>query len=258
MEPPIRARAATRSSRLPSSSTRASEVPRRADPSERPGFLDELTHPSVRVGRIRRPGDDRCAAHDFFYTAFARQIPGRSTVVEFGYGGTVITSPTRAHRSPSTLARAIAVAASLAAVAVVAMIGRTWTDTSAGSWYDGLRQPAWTPPGAAFGIAWGLLYVLMAVAAWLVVRDGWDRRGVPAAIAMYGVQLVLNLGWTWVFFELRRPGWAIIEILVLLAAIVVTIWRFAAVSRPAAWLMVPYAIWVAFATSLTIGFAALN
>jgi len=69
---------------------------------------------------------------------------------------------------------------------------------------------------------------------------------------------VFNLGWTWVFFELRRPGWAIVEIVVLLVLVVATTVRFAAVSEPAAWMMVPYAVWVAFATSLTIGFAALN
>ena len=75
---------------------------------------------------------------------------------------------------------------------------------------------------------------------------------------MYAVQLVLNLGWTAVFFAAERPGWATVEIVALLAAVALTIVLFARVSKPAAFLLVPYLVWVAYATSLTIGIAVLN
>ena len=93
-------------------------------------------------------------------------------------------------------------------------------------------------------------YLLMAVAAWLVAREGLDQPEVRVAIALYLVQLLLNLGWSWVFFGWRRPGWGLLEILVLLAAIVVTAVLFHRVSELAAWLLAPYVVWVAFAATL--------
>src|SRR5262245_23334145 len=87
-------------------------------------------------------------------------------------------------------------AISVAAVAVVSLLGRLWTDTATGSWYDQLDKPPWTPPGALFGIAWTVLYLSMAVAAWRVAKQGLERPDVRAALAAYAVQLVLNLGWT--------------------------------------------------------------
>lgn len=146
---------------------------------------------------------------------------------------------------------------SIALVALVAAIGQRWTDTATGSWYDRLDKPAWTPPGATFGIVWTLLYLAMAVAAWLVARRGLERPDVRRAVVLYVVQLALNLGWTATFFAAERPGWAIVEIVCLFAAIVATIAAFRPISR-AAWLLVPYLAWVAYAGSLTIGIAVLN
>ena len=147
---------------------------------------------------------------------------------------------------------------SVGAVALVAAIGRTWTDTAAGSWYNDLDKPAWTPPGAVFGIVWTALYLMMAVAAWLVARQGLERADVRRALFVYAVQLVLNLGWTATFFAAERPGWAILEIAALFVMVIVTIVRFRPVSSTAAWLLVPYAVWVAYASSLTIGIATMN
>jgi tryptophan-rich sensory protein len=149
-------------------------------------------------------------------------------------------------------------AVSLLAVAAVSLLGRLWTDTGTGSWYDQLDKPPWTPPGALFGIAWTVLYVSMAVAAWRIARLGLERADVRAALAVYSVQLVLNLGWTAVFFGAESPGWAIIEIGALMVAIAATIALFARVDRVAAWLLVPYLAWVAFATTLTVGIFVLN
>ena len=121
---------------------------------------------------------------------------------------------------------------SLVAVVLVAAIGTTWTDTAAGSWYDGLDKPAWTPPGAVFGIVWTVLYLMMAVAAWLVAREGLERDDVRRALSAYAVQLVLNLGWTATFFAAQRPGWAIVEIAALFAMVIVTIVSFRPISSP--------------------------
>jgi benzodiazapine receptor len=124
-----------------------------------------------------------------------------------------------------------------------------------GPWYAALAKPAWTPPGWLFGPVWTVLYVMIAISAWLV----WQRqRRVSPALALWGAQLVLNGIWSWLFFGLERPGLAAIDIVVLLAMIIATALAFARVSRPAALLLVPYAIWVSFATALNLAIWRLN
>jgi len=152
----------------------------------------------------------------------------------------------------------IGLVVSLLAVAIVAGVGRVWTETSAGSWYDLLEKPAWIPPGATFGIVWTVLYIMMAVAAWRVARVGVERPTVRLALTVYAVQLALNLGWTAVFFALERPGWALVEIVGLLVVVVVTTVLFARLDAMAGWLMVPYVAWVAFATALTTAIVLSN
>lgn len=152
----------------------------------------------------------------------------------------------------------IAFVVSLAAVAAVSLIGRSWTDTDTGSWYDRLDKPPITPPGAVFGIVWGVLYFAIGLAAWLVAREGLGRSDVRRALALYVVQLVLNLGWTFVFFNAELPGWALVEIVFLVMAAVATMLAFRPISRPAFWLFVPYVAWVSFATVLTASFCLQN
>lgn len=126
-----------------------------------------------------------------------------------------------------------------------------------GDWYAALAKPAWNPPSWIFGPVWTLLYVLMAVAAWLVWRAGAgpQRR---RALALYGVQLALNAAWTPLFFGLHLLGAALAEILVLWVAIAATMVAFARVSRVAAWLLAPYLAWVGFAAVLTFTIWRLN
>jgi translocator protein len=160
-------------------------------------------------------------------------------------------------RSP--LGSALALAGFLAASFAAGGIGSlaTTPQTAPGGWYDSLDKPFFTPPAWLFGPVWTLLFVLMAVAAWLV----WRRRGfsgASVALSLFGVQLVLNALWSIVFFGLEAPGLALVEILVLLAAIVLTALAFLQVSRPAALLMAPYIAWVAFATLLNAGIWLLN
>lgn len=126
--------------------------------------------------------------------------------------------------------------------------------TAPGEWYVQLAKPGFTPPAWAFGPAWTVLYVLIAVAGWRVWR--FDRRGMPTAL--WWTQMALNFLWSPVFFSTRQIGLALGVILVLLATIlgfIVTVWR---QDRIAAWLFVPYAAWVAFASVLNASIFALN
>ena len=117
------------------------------------------------------------------------------------------------------------------------------------AWYESLARPSWTPPEAVFGPAWTALYAAMAVAAWRVWRrGGWQaQRG---ALALFLSQLVLNFAWSFIFFGARQIGWALADILVLWILIAMTLRRFAAIDRPATWLMAPYLAWVTFAAAL--------
>jgi tryptophan-rich sensory protein len=118
-----------------------------------------------------------------------------------------------------------------------------------GTWYAALEKPPWNPPAWVFGPVWTALYTLMAVAAWRV----WRRGGFVAqrrTLTPFLIQLVLNAAWTPLFFGLKRPDLAFVDILLLLGAIVWTMTAFARVDRIAAGLLLPYLLWVAFATVL--------
>ena len=139
----------------------------------------------------------------------------------------------------------------------VAAIGSLFTTSSVKTWYSGLLKPAGTPPSWIFGPVWSILYLLMAAAAWLVWRQRL-HEDVWLALALFMVQLVLNGLWSFIFFGLRRPGAALVEITVLLIAIAMTALRFAELSRVAFWLMTPYLGWVLYASYLNFGIWRMN
>lgn len=165
-----------------------------------------------------------------------------------------VTQPTSPRARKSLLAAAISIGLAL----TVAAIGGLATSSSVGSWYATLNKPSFNPPGAVFGPVWTTLYILMALAAWRVWRSpaADDKR--RRALMLYGVQLALNLAWSLIFFGLRRPDLAVVEIAVLLAAIVATTAAFARIDRPAAWMMAPYIAWVSFASVLNFAIWRLN
>ncbi|MFZ0015589.1 MAG: TspO/MBR family protein [Acidimicrobiia bacterium] len=139
--------------------------------------------------------------------------------------------------------------------AVVAGLGSLATSSSVDSaWFADLDKPAFYPPGALFGIVWTVLYALVAVAGWLA----WRRGGGSRVVIPWAVQIVLNVGWSLVFFGLRQPGWAMVVIVTLLAAIVWTIVAMWPHDHTAAYLMIPYLSWVVFATVLNGAIVALN
>lgn len=141
------------------------------------------------------------------------------------------------------------------ATALVAWLGSLATRASSESaWFEQLEKPPFYPPDATFGIVWSILYVLVAIAGWMAWRSGGGWR---AAIP-WAVQIVLNLGWTILFFGLESPGWAMAEIVLLLAA---TVWAARAFARFEKWataLFVPYILWVAFAAALNASILVLN
>jgi tryptophan-rich sensory protein len=118
------------------------------------------------------------------------------------------------------------------------------------SWYPSLINSPLTPPGFVFGIVWPALYLLMGISAFLVWRKGWKKPGIRFALYIFGLQLAMNLLWSFLFFGLRNTGAALIDIVSLWFAILATILAFYKVSRPAAWLLIPYIIWVTFAAYL--------
>jgi len=135
----------------------------------------------------------------------------------------------------------------LLAAFVTAAVGAV-ASVDAPSFYAQLSKPSWAPPAWLFGPVWTVLYGLMGIAAWLVWRSPGPKR---AALTLFGAQLVANALWSWLFFAWHRGALAAVEILLLLALIVAMIMAFWHVSRAAALLMVPYLLWVGFASLLT-------
>ncbi|GMV84060.1 MAG: hypothetical protein AMXMBFR7_52440 [Planctomycetota bacterium] len=125
------------------------------------------------------------------------------------------------------------------------------------NWYPSIAKPAWTPPAWVFGPVWSILYVLMGIAAWRVWRRDGLREGC-LALGVFGLQLASNAIWSGLFFGLRQPGLALLDLLALWMLILVTIVLFAARDRLAAWLLGPYWVWVTFAAALNAAIVHLN
>ena len=131
----------------------------------------------------------------------------------------------------------------LAACFAAAMTGALFKP---GAWYDSLDRPSWLPPDWAFPVAWSVLYIMIAVAGWLV----WRADGFGAPLWLWWLQLLLNAAWSVLFFGIRRLGLAMVEAVLLWLSILGCVIAFAPVSPTASWLMVPYLAWVSFACAL--------
>jgi translocator protein len=132
------------------------------------------------------------------------------------------------------------------------------TSRSVTDWYPSLIKPAWNPPAWLFGPVWTVLYITMAVAAWLVWQPAPRPRAVRVALTLFFVQLVLNGAWSLIFFGARALGPALAEILLMLFVIALTARAFFRESRLAGALMLPYLAWVGFATFLNFTIWRLN
>lgn len=138
-----------------------------------------------------------------------------------------------------------------------AALGGLVTAESVTTWYPTLNKPAFNPPDWVFGPAWTLLYLMIAVAGWRAWRAS-RTVGARPAMALYAVQLVLNVAWSFIFFGARSIGFALAEIVLLLTMIVINLVMFWRVDRLAGWLLVPYAAWVSFASILNFALWRLN
>jgi tryptophan-rich sensory protein len=151
----------------------------------------------------------------------------------------------------------IALAVILLVTFAAPAVGGYFTGKSVGTWYPTLAKPSWNPPAWVFGPVWTALFVLMAVAAWLVFRE---RAAHPVALAMglYALQLVLNAAWSFIFFGLRNPAAGLAEIALLWLVIAATGAAFWTVKPLAGLLLIPYLAWVSFAAVLNFALWRLN
>jgi tryptophan-rich sensory protein len=127
-------------------------------------------------------------------------------------------------------------------VVVTAAVGGQFVG---GDWYHhSMNQPAWNPPAMLMASVWAVLYVLMAVSAWMV----WEsmRSLASVALAWWGLQLLLGMGWSWMFFGLQRPGWALAVMSLWLLAVLIVIMTFRPIKMEASSLMMPVAAWLFF------------
>jgi benzodiazapine receptor len=153
--------------------------------------------------------------------------------------------------------KAMKLIASLVISFAAGAIGSIATIPNIPTWYAGLEKPFLNPPNFVFGPVWTVLYILIAISLYLV----WTQKSTKSKVLAYGAfatQMILNALWSFVFFGLHMPALAVVVVVLLLVAIVLTIMSFYRFSKPAAYLLVPYLLWVCFATYLTVGVALLN
>jgi tryptophan-rich sensory protein len=139
----------------------------------------------------------------------------------------------------------------------IAGLGSLATTPEIPGWYRRLNKPPWTPPDWLFGPVWSFLYAAMAVAAWLVWRNGGWRQN-SYSLWLFVIQLALNLAWSFIFFRFHRVGLAFAEIVLLWVAIALTLAAFASVSKIAGLLLAPYLVWVGYAAALNFAIWRMN
>jgi len=140
---------------------------------------------------------------------------------------------------------------------LAAAVGGTATVGAVRTWYPALRKPRWNPPAQLFGPVWSVLYLMMGVAGWLVWRTR-DAIDVRLALGLFTMQLALNVSWSVLFFGLRRPGRALVDIVLLWVAIVATAIAFWSHDPISSVLLLPYLLWVTFAAALNRSIFRLN
>jgi tryptophan-rich sensory protein len=141
---------------------------------------------------------------------------------------------------------------------IASLGGSIFTAPAIGGWYRGLAKPFFTPPDVAFPLVWTLLYALMAVAFWRILRAKPQAGPKGRAIALFLAQMALNLAWSYAFFGLRSPVSGLLVIILLIGALIVTIRAFRAIDRAAAYALYPYLAWISFAAVLNAAIVAMN
>lgn len=139
----------------------------------------------------------------------------------------------------------------------VEIIGSYWTKETVSTWYPKLIKPSWTPPNWIFGPVWFCLYIMIAISGWLIYRAEYSYNR-TVALTLYGCQLALNFIWSFFFFFLQNPLLGLIDIVLLVIAIALTLFKAWSVRPLASLLLIPYLLWVLYATSLNAGILLLN
>ena len=138
------------------------------------------------------------------------------------------------------------------------VVGSIFTFPALPVWYAALQKPAFAPSGSIIGPVWIALYFLMGVSLYLVVLKNREDKIVNSGLSLFAIQLSLNVLWSFVFFGIRSPGYALIEILFLWLSIFLTAYTFYKIDKRAAYLLVPYLLWVSFAAVLNYLIWLLN
>lgn len=140
----------------------------------------------------------------------------------------------------------------------VGLASTPFTIASIPTWYAHLHKPFFSPPNWVFGPVWTTLYLLMGVAAFLILQKGLKKKGVKRALTYFMMQLFFNFLWSVLFFGLHSPLLGLLDIFVLVAFVVITIYMFYKLSKQAAYLLIPYLLWICFATVLNFSVVLLN
>lgn len=226
--------------------------------------------PTLREASERTTGPRRNSSPCASYTTAPRQAKKSQTVLCDRPRVGLRRAPPSCERTPDGRTRyntavqtpdltpreVIALVVAIGLCFAAAAVGSVATSFSVGGWYQTLAKPPWTPPNWVFGPVWTVLYAAMGVAAWLVWRTVTPVR--QRALALFGLQLMLNVAWSWLFFAFRRIDLALVGIVLLWMAIALTIAAFARARRAASWLLVPYLAWVSFAAVLNAALLRLN
>ena len=138
------------------------------------------------------------------------------------------------------------------------IIGSFFTFNSVKTWYLTLNKPVFNPPSWVFGPVWTILFLLMGISLFLAWSKGFDNSQVKIALLIFAAQLILNVLWSILFFGLKSPLFAFIEIVILWVFILLTIIYFYPISKPASFLLIPYILWVTFASVLNFAIFLLN
>ncbi len=138
------------------------------------------------------------------------------------------------------------------------ILGAFFTTPKISTWYQNLILPSFAPPPWIFAPVWITLYFLMGIALFLILKAGQQGEAVGGAVLIFAVQLGLNVLWSYLFFGLESPLYGLVGIIILWAAILLTIREFHRISRPAAYLLIPYIVWVTIAGILNYAIWSLN
>lgn len=140
----------------------------------------------------------------------------------------------------------------------IGILGAIFTTPAIPTWYAQLNKPSFSPPNWLFGPVWTLLYAMMGISVYLIWKKGFEKTEVREGVILFGIHLVVNFLWSFLFFGLKSPAFAFADILLLWSLIGFLIYKFRGIDFRAALLLIPYFAWVSFATILNFSLWRLN